>query len=157
MTRRVRRSVDKHPQQTVNDRVHVLSQGGPNETVVPIGGFTPRSLGLRPTSTATCRRRTSHNAGQLRVRITRQHDARLRRNVHGAYCTERRWGFDYPGGKYGFGKLPELYCIVATATDHLQRSRTVPGDRSHLSGVRYAARWVDDELGRRPNIPGTNR
>ena len=62
-----------------------------------------------------------------------------------------------PGGKYGFSKLPELHCIFATASDHLQRSRTVPGDRSHLPGVRYAARRIGDEFEGRSNVPRTNR
>src|SRR5271166_484858 len=135
----------------------MLSQGGPNETLIANGDFTLRSLGLRPAISATCRCRTSHNAGQLRVRIIRKHDACFRRDFHGSCCTERRWGFDYPGCKYGFGKLPELYCICATASDYLKRSRTVPGDRSHLPGVRDPARWFDDELGGRSNVPRTNR
>ena len=133
------------------------SQGGPNETAIPVGDITPRRLGLRPTIPATCRCRTSHNAGQLRLRIIGQHDACFRRDVHGSCCTERRRGFDYPGGKYGFSKLPELHCIFAPARDHLQRSRTVPGDRSDLPGVRYAARRIGDEFGGRSNLPGTNR
>jgi len=65
-------------------------------------------------------------------------------------------GSIYPGGEYGFGKLPKLYCSLATASDHLQRPRTVPGDRSHIPGVRYPARWFDDELGGWSKLSRTN-